>query len=1033
MTRIISQKMIGTDSPGGAVDTLVGLDQTGNRVAEPIQKKSLWSRLPWQRHEDVLSGTLSPSFDATGYIQEALDEYAGLIIESPRGILHPRKAMFVHSGTKLYLGKTKFIANYTNWIDSGIADFLYGEPGIDQDTGFFFVNEGYQSAAVTDKDISIQGGQYIRQPGQIFGHAIFFRKVRNGSVDRVYVEYGANGTAFLGCYDTNVTNISTYNVYNAGVDHWEGSGVANINNVFVYCDHGDTQQGVQFTGQPTLSSQSGETLMITGGNIRCRGMRNPAGMATGFMINALNNASSVKFGNFSGVLVDDCDYGIVLQGDVQGVRIDAVIRNCDNIPINFAVNSVSELDAPSGNVVDVTLTDCHSATALITIHGSNNIFHVKKDGNNTGPLTTQFWGTSSDNTVYGTEGDLYSDASAGKTNKFITEIIRSYTNDNQTIIAPAQTGGVRDIIVSSIGAGAKAGLRSPVISLEATTGEIDLSANGTGVGKISQYGLALNSGKGLIIDNQYVVQINAEDEVELKGFTRIPIFKTRASFISNLSNLYTRQNDTVIMAGGLYYKRVLSSTVIPDIPGWEPIAPVCVKHFGEAGTGSGNDSVVLQNAIDGAYSLDEPLFLNEGVYLVSPNAVTGKGSLYANNPNTTIIKANNAAFFNLSGLLLYQTKSNFTIENIGFDISSGTFSAGTGNPGNIHWAVQIQSCTNWVFKNCKVLGIQPQTIGLAVDAGSRFDILDNYFHMATPSGSYNQGINISNASGLPTYYKVSRNTLVNTGMLSNGANGTIESNMISGWGFGGGIVTGPNNGCKYHVIVDNTCVGGVGVDINDVHPSGIENWSSHSIITNNRCFGNSGNGIGNGGFACTISNNHLYDNGILDGSGLTMVSITYGGQDYNASKCIVSDNIIVDSKTTITQTYGIDESIVGGPVISDNYYHNNRIEGYVIKPIDYATTTHSFKGPQLMGTKATNPGSIVSGAIYEDTLTITGAKPGDLVKWGYTGDTRGFSITPHVLANTVIMEIQNISGADKVFPACDLKIGLEKPFDYTNY
>lgn len=76
-------------------------------------------------------------------------------------------------------------------------------------------------------------------------------------------------------------------------------------------------------------------------------------------------------------------------------------------------------------------------------------------------------------------------------------------------------------------------------------------------------------------------------------------FETRAAFVvDNTSNPGLGLSDgQIVFAGGYEYRRLATSTAIPDLPGWEPNGEWTVRHFGVTGDGITNDSPAGQAAL----------------------------------------------------------------------------------------------------------------------------------------------------------------------------------------------------------------------------------------------------------------------------------------------------------------------------------------------------------------------------------------------------------------------------------------------------
>lgn len=455
--------------------------------------------------------------------------------------------------------------------------------------------------------------------------------------------------------------------------------------------------------------------------------------------------------------------------------------------------------------------------------------------------------------------------------------------------------------------------------------------------------------------------------------------------------------------------------------------PISVKEapFNAKGDGVTDDSAAIQAANNAAKDRGVALYFPPGTYCLAPNAVYGTTSWCGAGRDVSIIKAKSTEFWSLSGLVMFQNQSNFTITDLGFDLAGGTYPPGVGNPGNLFWAIQIQNCSHWMVKNCKFINIAAHTIGLAVDAGSRFTITQNFFHCPVPSTDYNQSCNISFASGLPTFYVFSDNILDGSGFFTNGQRGIVTGNHIIRWKFGGGLTFGPNDGCINHTIMGNTIIG-IGPsaqDVNEVWITGIECWSSYSLIALNYIENCAGDGIGTGGFGSQIIANKILNCGQGDGtttgtgSGITLISTIVAGLTYTSSNSVVSLNIVLDTQDTPTMLYSFAEyQHDGAPEMFGIMYSQNRATGWKTARHVFSSGLRSYAGPQLFKEANCTVGSLNAGASYDEILFFAGVRAGDKVGWGYSDDSRGYSVIAHTVSDNVILTVTNVSGATKAAP-----------------
>lgn len=462
---------------------------------------------------------------------------------------------------------------------------------------------------------------------------------------------------------------------------------------------------------------------------------------------------------------------------------------------------------------------------------------------------------------------------------------------------------------------------------------------------------------------------------------------------------------------------------------------VNVKYFKAKGDGVTDDADAIAAADAYATQQGRPLYFPKGRYAVRPNAIFRNGCPWeGQGKNLSVIcPVPGTVFWNLSGLVSCQNNEGCSTRGMGADFTGGVYPEGVGNPGNIYWAWNFQLCEAWEFVDCKIRGIGPQRIGLAVDGGTLFNIEQNRFY-GTVSPKYNQACNLSNASALPTSYSFSYNVLRGSGFLSNGAAGRHIGNDIASWGFGGGIVLGPNPGCENHIIDNCRAVGGMGTDINGVHPAGFEIWAPLTKVTSCYSAYNAGSGYGGGGFGIRGENNVALNNGQITGYGIELVSILYGGVDYSSSQSVWTNNTLCDTQSVPTQKYGYAEYVVTGSAMAQIDVHGNKVFGNKDGRYLFTPGQRSFRGTRLTGSAAGTVGTLAAGAVYNQAVSIAGARLGDLVTVGFSGATQGFAFTANCDAdNNVVIHVQNISGGSLAFPVGSWSVAVEKTPNSAGY
>lgn len=339
-----------------------------------------------------------------------------------------------------------------------------------------------------------------------------------------------------------------------------------------------------------------------------------------------------------------------------------------------------------------------------------------------------------------------------------------------------------------------------------------------------------------------------------------------------------------------------------------------VRNHGGVGNGVADDTAAIVAADAAATAAGGgTVYLPAGTWMVN-NAMpplTGNSLLGAGR-KVSIVKGLPQTFVPNHGLMQVVEHSNFRVSELCFDLTGPTFPHGYGNPGFVYFGLQLVLCDRVVVDHCDFIGIQPHTLGLSIDGCANFGVDSNFFYMPSPVGDHiNQAISIGVNSGAGGPHTVTNNVMIGTGLDSNMADGYIAGNYVSGVHFGGGLAFGPLPGCVRQRIIGNTCVAGVGLDMNSTYVDGIECWAYQSIIKDNICNGNSGAGIVVGAGFMVVANNICMNNGQSDVSaaGITAMSIPNG---YAFLNSLVTSNLCTDNQATKTQKYGYAEYNNGG-------------------------------------------------------------------------------------------------------------------------
>ena len=168
-----------------------------------------------------------------------------------------------------------------------------------------------------------------------------------------------------------------------------------------------------------------------------------------------------------------------------------------------------------------------------------------------------------------------------------------------------------------------------------------------------------------------------------------------------------------------------------------------------------------------------------------------------------------------------------------------------------------------------------------------------------PDKNQNQAIS---ASGHNTNLTICGNRLYGSGMDLDIESSSVASNIIKGFGFGGGITTEQSMTCKRNIITRNIVTGGVGVDVNQTRCPGLELWDAYSVVSNNVAYWNAGDGIDIGGLNTSVTGNVAYGNG-QGSKSYAGIALRYGTNTYNCNGSVLTGNRAFDGSGC--QAYGL--------------------------------------------------------------------------------------------------------------------------------
>lgn len=407
-------------------------------------------------------------------------------------------------------------------------------------------------------------------------------------------------------------------------------------------------------------------------------------------------------------------------------------------------------------------------------------------------------------------------------------------------------------------------------------------------------------------------------------------------------------------------------------------------------TGATDSTSALNNAL--AAAAGNTLLIEPGVYKL------GSAGLNAIPSGTTILGYGatlRRSAAPSAGFLSASAASHINIFGLTFDDSEFVSS-----PTNAQ--VNIYNCNSVTIRDCQF--IKWRNFGLSVGDSTQVLIENNFFQRTTAVNTVTMAINIFAVSGYPMYTTIRGNRLVNAGMNATMAYSEVIDNVISGWRYGGAIVTQQDPKAANITISRNICVLSYGTDVDATNCPGIESWAPFSVVTGNICISCSGSGIDMGSKQSVVTGNLCANNGTTGGSG---IALRYGTSSYNASGSVVTGNVCFDTGGAGgTQSYGVEEQ---SSSLTDLQITGNALKGNKTGPQRILSATTNFVGPSVTAQWAwSSPTSIASGASTLLDVTVAGARMGDFVQVSYSNDLQGLVATAYTrVDNTVRISLAN--------------------------
>ena len=322
----------------------------------------------------------------------------------------------------------------------------------------------------------------------------------------------------------------------------------------------------------------------------------------------------------------------------------------------------------------------------------------------------------------------------------------------------------------------------------------------------------------------------------------------------------------------------------------------------------------------------------------------------------------------------------------------------TNNGSNA--ALSVQSATNWDLLNFEITNMQ--TYGVSFSNSSKGRIFRPRITKNTPASTLNFAITGSPAAGPNSDVTIEDVDLNGSNINIDGLDITVRGGTIQNWLYGAGVTTAQDTGNSGRYLISNILCknSGSGTDANGFRPGCVENWGPYSVITGLRCFNLSGDCVGNGGQYSEISGNVGVDLNQSAGLSGACFDGRYYTSTYNGSFSTFSSNTCTNSAGTSGPViYGYtDQASLTRVSLANNQFHNVKTA-----PVVVSGTQYSFVGDVLGGTASWTPGTINAGVTTSvQTMTVTGARLGDIVKIAFSVNPQGTIPIGVVSANDTI-------------------------------
>jgi hypothetical protein len=384
-----------------------------------------------------------------------------------------------------------------------------------------------------------------------------------------------------------------------------------------------------------------------------------------------------------------------------------------------------------------------------------------------------------------------------------------------------------------------------------------------------------------------------------------------------------------------------------------------VRDFGAVGDGMHNDQPAFVSAIAAAQSAGGGIvYVPNGTYLIESPYITLANNIHLKGAGKGAAIIKQGVLGAPGNLITASGISYWSVGDLTLDLGDPTLVSGSPQLAAI--SAGPNGCTYWRVNNCALIRLG--RYGVFVTDGNHWQVEDNYFSRVTRSIYQNLAIIAQRAFADVYNAEIRGNICDNIAAIQlNGRDSIISKNIVTGHGYGAGIVTGEIFQCRRNVIEGNICASGTGTDENGKVVGGFELWGFNHSIVNNVAYNNAGGGMAVGANGSVVIGNLAYDNGRSGQTGnQDGFTARYVDAIYNANGTTWVGNRAFDSSgTSGNQLYGLSEQSAS---LASIKYISNNFSGNAVDDTLYKSSTSTKNSTLLTGTATLDFPSTANGS-----------------------------------------------------------------------